>query len=73
MFNKCKCLSSSTETEGGKIPTLPPVKQRKKKNYASYDCGAKLLANNPEATNARSVLNSNRDDYMNSPCKVKKW
>ncbi|XP_052249155.1 SUN domain-containing ossification factor-like isoform X2 [Dreissena polymorpha] len=53
-------------------PTLP-VKPRKKKNYAAHDCGAKVLASNPEATNVKSVLNANKDDYLNTPCKVKKW
>ncbi|KAL4218646.1 hypothetical protein ACF0H5_021235 [Mactra antiquata] len=52
---------------------LPPVKQRKKKNYAAHDCGAKILTHNPEATNAKSVLNSNKDEYMINPCKAKKW
>ena len=49
------------------------TKQRKKKNYALQECGAKILASNPEATNAKSVLNPNKDDYMINPCKVKKW
>jgi hypothetical protein len=52
---------------------LPPVKLRKKKNYASQECGAKILASNPEASSPRSVLNSNRDEYMNNPCKAKRW
>ena len=52
---------------------VPPVKQRKRKNYASHECGAKILANNPEASSPKSVLNSNRDEYMNNPCKAKRW
>lgn len=62
-----------TDTEKAKIPTFPPTKQRKKKNFASHDCGSKVLASNPEALNPRTILNSNKDEYMNSPCKVKKW
>ncbi|XP_045188176.2 SUN domain-containing ossification factor-like isoform X2 [Mercenaria mercenaria] len=69
------------EAEKGKLEAkddtqnvqLPPVKQRKKKNYASQECGAKILASNPEASSPKSVLNSNRDEYMNNPCKAKKW
>ena len=49
------------------------TKQRKKKNYALQECGAKILASNPEGTNVKSVLNPNKDDYMINPCKVKKW
>ncbi|KAJ8299908.1 hypothetical protein KUTeg_021427 [Tegillarca granosa] len=47
--------------------------KRKQHNYASKECGAKILANNPEAENVRSILNSNKDDYMINPCKARKW
>jgi hypothetical protein len=37
-------------------------------------CGAKVLASNPEAENIKSVLTSNKDEYMINPCKAaKKW
>ena len=52
---------------------VAPTKQRKKKNYALHECGAKILATNPEATNVKGVLNPNKDDYMINPCKVKQW
>ncbi|XP_060601973.1 SUN domain-containing ossification factor-like isoform X2 [Ruditapes philippinarum] len=74
-------LKVLAEAEKGKLEAkeinqnlqLPPVKLRKKKNYASQECGAKILASNPEASSPRSVLNSNRDEYMNNPCKAKRW
>ncbi|XP_052789890.1 SUN domain-containing ossification factor-like isoform X3 [Mya arenaria] len=61
------------EEEDADAVPHPPAKQRKKKNFSSQDCGAKILAHNPEASNVKSVLNSNKDDYMNTPCKFKKW
>lgn len=43
-------------------------------NYASKDCGAKILGSNPEAENVDRILTSNKDDYMINPCTVsKKW
>ncbi|XP_056012269.1 SUN domain-containing ossification factor-like isoform X2 [Ostrea edulis] len=52
-----------------------PKKQNGKKvNYASKDCGAKILGSNPEAENVDRILTSNKDDYMINPCTVsKKW
>ncbi|KAL3872239.1 hypothetical protein ACJMK2_040175 [Sinanodonta woodiana] len=49
------------------------LKQGRRGNYASRECGAKILASNPEAVNIKSMLNSNKDEYMINPCKVKKW
>ncbi|XP_014253363.1 SUN domain-containing ossification factor isoform X2 [Cimex lectularius] len=43
------------------------------KNYASPDCGAKVLAANPEAGNPNAILSPSRDDYMLNPCNVKIW
>ncbi|KAK3609126.1 hypothetical protein CHS0354_036037 [Potamilus streckersoni] len=49
------------------------LKQGRRGNYASRECGAKILASNSEAINAKSILNSNKDEYMINPCKAKKW
>lgn len=43
------------------------------KNYASLDCGAKLLSTNPEAKSAGSLLSACRDEYLLSPCNSKIW
>ncbi|OXU27102.1 hypothetical protein TSAR_005717 [Trichomalopsis sarcophagae] len=43
------------------------------KNYASPDCGAKIVAANPEARSARSVLVSTRDEYMLNTCTSRVW
>ncbi|KAL7293364.1 hypothetical protein TKK_0013132 [Trichogramma kaykai] len=43
------------------------------KNYASPDCGAKIVAVNPEAQSAKNVLVSTRDEYMLNTCKTRIW
>lgn len=43
------------------------------KNYASPDCGAKIVAANPEAVSASSVLTSSRDEYMLNHCTARIW
>ncbi|KAI6655207.1 SUN domain-containing ossification factor isoform X2 [Oopsacas minuta] len=42
----------------------------KQKNYASADCGAKIVARNPESRNTAGILNENRDDYMLNKCSL---
>ena len=49
------------------------VKERKQSNYASVDCGAKILDHNEEASNADSILVENKDLYMLNPCSAKVW
>uniref|UniRef100_A0A915LZA8 SUN domain-containing protein n=1 Tax=Meloidogyne javanica TaxID=6303 RepID=A0A915LZA8_MELJA len=40
-----------------------------KRNYASKECGAKVLYSNEEAENKGAILNDpERDDYMRNPC-----
>lgn len=43
------------------------------KNYASPDCGAKIVAANPESRSARNVLVSTRDEYMLNTCTSRIW
>lgn len=54
-------------------PKPKKVKERKQSNYASVDCGAKILDHNKEASNADSVLVENKDLYMLNPCSAKVW
>uniref|UniRef100_U5ET81 Putative conserved plasma membrane protein n=1 Tax=Corethrella appendiculata TaxID=1370023 RepID=U5ET81_9DIPT len=49
-----------------------PLKLRAK-NYAGPDCGAKILAANPEAQSTSSVLSSHRDEYLLNPCTSRIW
>ncbi|XP_062548549.1 uncharacterized protein LOC134213482 isoform X2 [Armigeres subalbatus] len=51
---------------------MPPLKLRAK-NYAAPDCGAKIIASNPEAQSTGSVLTSHKDEYLLNPCTSKIW
>lgn len=67
-------LTNSSETNKDiKNETLAKnqIKMRQK-NYASPDCGAKILSANPEAQSTSSVL-SDKDEYMLSPCTDRIW
>lgn len=40
-----------------------------KRNYASKECGAKIVFANPEAENKGAILNDKeKDEYMRNPC-----
>ena len=43
------------------------------KNYAAPDCGAKIVAANPEAISASAVLTPSRDESNLSPCNKRIW
>lgn len=43
------------------------------KNYASLACGAKIVAVNPEAGSASSILSATRDEYMLNTCNSRIW
>lgn len=62
---------SNKDTKNETLAKHQIVKMRQK-NYASPDCGAKILANNPEAQSSSSVL-SDKDEYMLSPCTDRIW
>lgn len=55
------------------IPVNGKSPKMRNKNYASLDCGAKLVATNPEAKSAGSLLSNNRDEYLLSACNSKIW
>ncbi|KAF6215441.1 hypothetical protein GE061_010194 [Apolygus lucorum] len=63
---------AEVEKNKGENHTVGTTKIRLK-NYASPDCGAKVVASNPEAVSAGAVLSPSRDDYMLNPCNVKIW
>ncbi|KAL1279651.1 hypothetical protein QQF64_014251 [Cirrhinus molitorella] len=42
-------------------------------NYASVECGAKILSSNPEAKSTSAILMENMDMYMLNPCNNKIW
>lgn len=51
----------------------PVLKLKNLKNYASPDCGAKIIAANSESSGTGYVLTSTRDEYLLSPCKSRIW
>lgn len=42
-------------------------------NYASVECGAKILSSNPESKSTSAILMENMDMYMLNPCNNKIW
>ncbi len=63
--------SNSTEIEE-KLPT-PEINIKDRFNYASHECGAKVLASNPEASETPAILVEAKDRYMLNPCEATKW
>jgi hypothetical protein len=59
------------------VPTQTPLSQQQrivhKKNFASMDCGAKVLSANPEASGASHILTESKDDYLLNSCSNKVW
>ncbi|XP_069674150.1 SUN domain-containing ossification factor isoform X2 [Periplaneta americana] len=43
------------------------------KNYASPDCGAKIVGTNPEAMYAGSIISPSRDEYVLNACSNRFW
>jgi hypothetical protein len=43
------------------------------KNYASLDCGAKVVAANPEAVSPSAILSPSRDEYKLNTCTSRIW
>eukprot|EP00698_Gefionella_okellyi_P012002 TRINITY_DN3208_c0_g1_i3.p2 TRINITY_DN3208_c0_g1~~TRINITY_DN3208_c0_g1_i3.p2 ORF type:complete len:549 (+),score=111.34 TRINITY_DN3208_c0_g1_i3:3079-4725(+) len=42
-------------------------------NFASFDCGAKILGASSEAEHASAILTEDRDKYLLTPCNAVKW
>ncbi|XP_060053863.1 SUN domain-containing ossification factor isoform X2 [Erinaceus europaeus] len=68
---KEKSQSMHPSSNGGLHPSKKVQKNRN--NYASVECGAKILAANPEAKSTSAILIENMDLYMLNPCSTKIW
>ncbi|XP_010593243.1 SUN domain-containing ossification factor isoform X2 [Loxodonta africana] len=68
---KEKSQSMHPSSNGGQQATKKVQKNRN--NYASVECGAKILAANPEAKSTSAILIENMDLYMLNPCSAKIW
>jgi len=44
-----------------------------KKNYASPECGAKVVSTNPEAKYPHLLLTKHSDEYLLNLCKSTTW
>ncbi|XP_047674793.1 SUN domain-containing ossification factor-like isoform X2 [Tachysurus fulvidraco] len=65
-----KSQTTHTSCNGGSNAVK---KVQKTTNYASVECGAKILASNPEAKSTSAILMENVDVYMLNPCSNKIW
>nr|XP_061786988.1 SUN domain-containing ossification factor-like [Nerophis lumbriciformis] len=68
---KEKTQSTHTSTNGGS--SVVKKVQKNFNNYASVECGAKILGANPEAKSTSAILKENMDLYMLNPCSNKIW
>ncbi|XP_057714354.1 SUN domain-containing ossification factor-like isoform X1 [Corythoichthys intestinalis] len=66
-----KTHSIRTSTNGGS--NMLKKLQKNFNNYASVECGAKILGANPEAKSTSAILKENMDLYMLNPCSNKIW
>ncbi|XP_061514155.1 SUN domain-containing ossification factor isoform X1 [Anopheles gambiae] len=64
-------MKKGTKPAGSKAGT-GSMKLRAK-NYAAPECGAKIIASNPEAQSTGSVLTAPKDEYLLNPCTSKIW
>uniref|UniRef100_A0A8P4GLA7 SUN domain-containing ossification factor n=1 Tax=Dicentrarchus labrax TaxID=13489 RepID=A0A8P4GLA7_DICLA len=68
----CPGQSLHTSTSGSPHP-VKKVQKNFKNNYASVECGAKILSANNEAKSTSAILRENMDLYMLNPCSNKIW
>lgn len=59
-----KNITNSSKTLSNKVHA---------KNYASLECGGKIIASNSEAQHTGALLTSTKDEYMLSPCTNRIW
>lgn len=65
--------TQSTHTSNNGVPHTVKKVQKNFNNYASVECGAKILGANPEAKSTSAILKENMDLYMLNPCSNKIW
>ncbi|XP_017032957.1 SUN domain-containing ossification factor isoform X1 [Drosophila kikkawai] len=65
--------SAQRRNKTGSTSRKPPTLKLRSKNYASPDCGAKIIAHNSESKHTDHVLTQSTDEYMLSPCDHRIW
>lgn len=70
---KAPLKTETTELNDDKSDQLPLKFQIKQaRNFASHECGAKIVSYNEDATFVNRALNEYSDEYMLHPCKSSK-
>ncbi|KAJ8388469.1 hypothetical protein AAFF_G00133450 [Aldrovandia affinis] len=64
---------SMHSSSNGSPHAVKKVQKNFKNNYASVECGAKILSSNTEAKSTSAILMENMDLYMLNPCSNKIW
>ncbi|XP_076316024.1 SUN domain-containing ossification factor-like isoform X2 [Tachypleus tridentatus] len=78
-FDEWKRMMLAEQERGGMessqdmVPGKKLADHKRKQNYASYECGSKVVGANPEAEGKGRILNDMTDEYMLNPCNVKIW
>nr|XP_046265404.1 SUN domain-containing ossification factor-like isoform X3 [Scatophagus argus] len=65
--------TQSVHTSNNEASHMVKKIQKNFNNYASVECGAKILGANPEAKSTSAILRENMDLYMLNPCSNKIW
>nr|XP_016941877.1 SUN domain-containing ossification factor isoform X2 [Drosophila suzukii] len=65
--------SAQRKNNTGSASGKPPLLKLRSKNYASPDCGAKIIAHNSESKHTEAVLTTSTDEYMLSICESRIW
>ncbi|XP_071947791.1 SUN domain-containing ossification factor-like isoform X2 [Antedon mediterranea] len=74
VINEQEKLKIKAHINGHPIPVPRHNTKLSSKNYASVDCGSKIVDSNKESRGtASAILTSNRDEYMLNPCSAKIW
>ncbi|XP_070988838.1 SUN domain-containing ossification factor-like isoform X2 [Oncorhynchus clarkii lewisi] len=71
IMEKENTLATHISTNGGSHAVKKV--QKNFNNYASVECGAKILGSNPEAKSTSAILMESMDHYMLNPCSNKIW
>ncbi|KAJ3133348.1 hypothetical protein HDU90_006297 [Geranomyces variabilis] len=70
---KTASSTSATPSQLQNPLSVSPKTYKERFNFASFDCGALILAHNPEANSATSILHNSKDAYMLNKCEAKRF
>lgn len=64
---------NSASVTGGASSKDEAIAVQRRKNYASVECGAKVIASNAESAKPSNILSESKDDYMLNSCSDRIW